>query len=568
VAAPQPNSNADDPDPSRLEFDQLLTRLVDRADELRATQGRMCALLAADRAIISELTVPAVLRHVVDAARELIGARYAALGVITSDGHIADFVHAGMPREAVERIGRLPQGKGLLGALIDDPRPIRLARIGDDPRSSGLPAGYPRIESFLGVPIRVGGEMFGNLYLADSEPGRFTAEDEKLVLTLAATAGVAIEKARLYEMAQLRQAWLRALAEITRQLLAGAAGQPLQVIADYTRDIADADVVAILLRARDGLQVDVAAGMDAERIAGLAVPVVGSLTEAVLTSGEPVRVGCHHERRGIADTALDGMDIGPLLVVPLRRIEHARGVLIAARTPGRIEFSAEELDMAAAFANQASLAVELAEARDEVQRTVLHDERDRIAAGLHDHVIQRLFVAGLTLQGVASALDPGPIRERVLGTIGDLDEAIIQIRTTIFAMHRLSGPPSSSLRGRLLDVVNDLTPDLGFSPAIRFTGLLDETVPPDIADDLLAVLRETLTDIARDASATSADVAVTGRPSHLTLDVTDNGSDLGAAMRRRSLKELQVRTERLGGTLTVAPREVAGTHLSWSVPIP
>jgi GAF domain-containing protein len=567
MATPQPDSNADDPDPSRLGFDQLLSQLVHRAHELKATQGRLCALLEADRAIISELTLPAVQRRVVDAARELVGARYAALGVITSDGHIAEFVHAGMPPDAVERIGRPPLGKGLLGALIVDAEPIRLARIGDDPRASGLPDGHPPIESFLGVPIRVRGDVFGNLYLADSEPDRFTAEDEELVLTLAATAGVAIEKARLYEMAQLRQAWLRALAEITRQLLAGAAGQPLQVIADYARDIAGADVVAILLPAGDELQVDVAAGVEAERIAGLAVPMAGSLAEAVVTSGEPIRVACHHERRGIADSALDGMDIGPLLVVPLRRTDRARGVLIAARTRGRIEFSAEELDMAAAFANQASLAIELAEARDEVQRTALHDERDRIAAGLHDHVIQRLFVTGLTLQGIASALAPGAVRERVLGTIGDLDEAISQIRTTVFALHRLSRP-STGLRDRLLDVVNELTPALGFAPAIRFTGLLDETVPPEIGDDLIAVLRETLMDIARDATATAADVAVTGRPSHLTLDVTDNGTDLGAAMRRRSLKELQIRTERLGGTLTVAPRGVAGTHLSWSAPIP
>lgn len=537
-------------------------------DPRRRELDQLRGLLTANRTIISDLDLPAVLRRIVDAARDLVGARYSALGIVASDGHLANFVHIGMPPDAVEAIGRLPQGKGLLGAVIEERRPIRVDRISDDARSSGFPAGHPPMQSLIGIPIWSRGELFANLYVADDQAGRFSEEDEELLLALAATAGFAIDNSRLYEHARSRQAWLRALAKITRQLLADAARQPLQVIAGYARDIADADVVTILLPSDDGLRVEVAAGQGGEALVGIDVPLDGTLSGAVFRSGEPLRVAHQDERHGLSALALGDMDIGPVIVTPLRGAQKGRGVLIAARLSGRLEFTAEDLDMATAFANQASLAIELAEARNEHQRTALHDERDRIAAGLHDHVIQRLFVVGLAMQSIASGLDPGPTRERVVGTIGDLDDAIAQIRTTIFALHRLTRPASSGLRGRLLDVVNELTPALAFSPAIRFTGLLDESVPPGIADDLIVVLRETLIDIARDATATSADVAVTGRPSHLTLDVTDNGADIEAAMLRRGLKELRVRTERHEGTLTIAPREPAGTHLSWSVPIP
>ena len=159
------------PDQPRLELDQLLAQLVDRAQEVMATQGRLRGLLAADQLIVADLALPAVLRHIAEAARELIGARYAALGVIGPDGGLSEFIHVGMPQEAVQTIGHLPEGKGVLGALIEDPQPIRLANIADDPRSSGFPPAHPPMTSFLGVPIRVRNEIFGNLYLTESARG-------------------------------------------------------------------------------------------------------------------------------------------------------------------------------------------------------------------------------------------------------------------------------------------------------------------------------------------------------------------------------------------------------------
>ena len=244
------------PDVPRLALDELLEQLMTRAQEVVNTQGRLRGLLRANQMIGSDLALPVVLRRVVEAARELIGARYAALGVIAPDGHLSEFVHVGMPDEDVARIGHLPQGKGLLGALIDDPAPIRLDRLGDDDRSSGFPPGHPPMDTFLGVPIRVRDEVFGNLYLTGSTRGAFTAEDEELAKALAATAGGAIDNARHYATARSRQQWLQATAAITRQMLnpeqvpstrRGDYSRPLQLIAEQSADLAAADLVTVVL---------------------------------------------------------------------------------------------------------------------------------------------------------------------------------------------------------------------------------------------------------------------------------------------------------------------------------
>ncbi|MHA6794281.1 GAF domain-containing protein [Pseudonocardia bannensis] len=560
------------PDLPRLELDQLLGQLVDRAREVMATQSRLRGLLHANQMIIGDLALPVLLRRIAEAARELIGARYAALGVIALDGHLAEFVHAGMPEGAVEQIGHLPQGKGLLGALIDDPSPIRLHRITDDPRSSGFPPGHPPMHSFLGVPIRVRDEVFGNLYLTEkAEGGEFTAEDEELTKALAATAGVAIENARLYEAARSRQEWLRASAAITRRLLSvdtAEAGRPLHLIAESSREVAQADLVTVLLPADDGsdLRVEVAVGVGAADLLGVSVPLDASLAGRVFTTGEPLRVSTPNEQPGLASVASGGLDVGPVLVLPLLGSQQIHGVLTAARRSGAPAFSAEDLDMAAGFANQASVAVELAEARAEQQRAAMLDERERIAADLHDQVIQRVFAAGLSLHAVATGLGPGKATERILGTVRDLDNTVSQIRTAIFQLHQMPQAQPHGLRARLLDVATDVASALGFTPAVRFAGLLDDTVPDDVAEDLLAVLREALSNIARHAQARSAEVDVTARPDRLTLDVRDDGVGMGPSTRRSGLANLRRRAERHGGTLTLTPCKPSGTLLSWSVP--
>ena len=219
----QTSGGAEDPGlPPHLRpsVEVLMTQLVDQAAAVLSAQQRLQRLLDANQSIVSELSLPAVLRRVVEAARDTANAQYAALGVIGADGTLEQFVHVGMDEETVARIGQLPKGHGLLGALIEHPAPIRLSKVADDPQSSGFPAGHPPMTSFLGVPIRSRDQVYGNLYLTNrSGGGEFTAEDQELISALAATASIAIENARLYEESRQWQEWLRASAEISRQLL-------------------------------------------------------------------------------------------------------------------------------------------------------------------------------------------------------------------------------------------------------------------------------------------------------------------------------------------------------------
>jgi signal transduction histidine kinase len=560
------------PDLPRMELDQLLLQLVDRAQEVMATQGRLRGLLQAQRLVIGELALPVVLRRIVQAARDLVGARYAALGVIGPSGGLVEFLHEGMPDDAVELIGRLPQGKGLLGALIDDPRPIRLRHLAEDPRSSGFPAGHPPMDSFLGVPIRVRGEVFGNVYVAESTSGEFSPEDEELLAALATTAGVAIDNARLYASARARGEWLQASASVTRQLLAPDADDvaSLLAIAARTQDIADADLV-LLLFPEDvdptRLRIEVTLGEDADHLRGQTLPVDGSLAGQVFRSGEPERVAQLRHGTGLAGVTSEGVEIGPALSVPLTGSGRVQGVLTVARLAGRPGFTPGDVDMVGSFANHAALAIELAAARREQERASMLDERERIAADLHDHVIQRLFAAGLSLQGYAAGLGPGPGAERIQRTIVDLDDTIKQIRTSIFQLQQDPRIAAVGVRSRLLDVLAELSPVLGFDPGLQLSGVLEDTVPAPVVEDLLAVLREALTNVARHASAQTAEVSVNAGDGRLILRVRDDGRGMGATTRRSGLANLLRRAEAHGGTLDIQPRQPTGTVLCWSVPL-
>ena len=557
------------PDLPRLELDQLLRQLVDRAHEVIASQGRLRGLLRANQMIASDLALPLLLRHIVDAARELVGARYAALGVNARTGGLAQFVHVGVRPKTVAAIGDLPHGKGLLGALVEDPVPIRVKRIADHPRSSGFPEHHPPMESFLGVPIRVRGEVFGNLYLCESGNGEFSSEDEDLVTALAATAGVAIANARLYDVARTRQDWLRASATITRRLLSTDPGDPLKLVVDLAIDVADADLVAVALPTADGqaLRVEVAVGPGADAVTGVRVPLAASLCGRVLTTGGPLRGSWRQESPGLGSGVAAELALDPVLIVPMAGSQQVNGVLIAARLRDRAAFTDDDLDMISGFANQASLALELTEARAEQQRAAVADDRDRIAADLHDHVIQRLFAAGLSLQSVAKQLGMDTTAgERITENITNLDQTISQIRTTIFQLHRATGAVASGLRGLVLDVVADVTPALGFSPETRFTGPVQSSVADDIGDDLLAVLREALSNIARHAHAGSAAVEISVHD-ELTLRVVDDGIGFPATTRRSGLANMAARAEHHGGALHVTRGDRAGTTLSWTVPI-
>ncbi len=301
--------------------------------------------------------------------------------------------------------------------------------------------------SFLGVPIRIRDEVFGNLYLAESARGAFTADDEELIKALAATAATVIDNARLYEAARARGEWLQASAAIARRLLSADLDEIefLRLIAEHSREVAHADLVTVVLPDDDGdLRVEVAVGESADGVSGC-----GCRSRARCPGGcSPPAHRCGWRLRTSGPTCRpaipDGLDVGPVLVVPLvgshshpRRAHRGPAARPAA-------FTAEDLDMATGFANQASVALELARARADQQRAALLDERERIAADLHDHVIQRLFASGLSLQALAATLGPGRATDRVLATVADLDATISQIRTAIFALQQPPRPPAAA----------------------------------------------------------------------------------------------------------------------------
>jgi GAF domain-containing protein len=253
-----------------LDLDALLAQLIERAQEVRVAQARLQGLFEAGQSIIGDLDLTTVLRRIVQAACDLVDARYGALGVIAPNGiGLEQFIHVGLDDATVDAIGHLPEGKGLLGALIEDPRPIRLGDIAEDARSVGFPASHPPMQGFLGVPVVVRGKVFGNLYLTQPEGGGFSAEDEQVVTALAATAGVAIENARLFAEAQERQRWLHASTEVTQRLLAGGSEDPLVLVASTLLSLAEADLVSVLVPSGDPERFAVAAavGYNAEAVA-------------------------------------------------------------------------------------------------------------------------------------------------------------------------------------------------------------------------------------------------------------------------------------------------------------
>jgi signal transduction histidine kinase len=423
------------------------------------------------------------------------------------------------------------------------------------------------MRSFLGVPIRIRDEVYGNLYLTERAGGPFTAEDEELVAALAATAASAIDNARLYAEAGRRQRWLEASTEITRQLLSSEGEPPLSVIARRLHEMADADVVAVVLPTADQrrLMVEVATGEHAAQLTALTYPVEDTIAGVAINTGRPVLIGDVTQQETYTVHLAELTPVGPMMALPLLATKRSRGAVLVARVPGRRRFNEADLDIATTFAQHAAVALELADARADQQRMMLLEDRDRIARDLHDHVIQRLFAAGLTVQSMAAGVGTDSGASRLNRVVDDLDETIRQIRTTIFELRGPLAPQSSTVRSQVVGVADEVAPALGFSPALRFTGAVDTIVADDLAADLIAVVREGLSNIARHAHASAAEVEVTATPAELTVDVTDNGVGIGESRRSSGLANLARRAERYGGSLTLPEHE--GTHLRWTIPL-
>jgi signal transduction histidine kinase len=563
----QPGPSVQFSDVPKLELDQLIDQLIVSAEGVRRAQGRLRSLLRAIETVTGELSLENVLRNVVDAARDLAGAEYGALGVIGEDGSLAQFIPVGIDEATANRIGSLPQGKGLLGALITDPRPIRLERMTDDPRSTGFPSEHPPMDSFLGVPIHVRDEVFGNLYLANSTKGGFSAEDENLVVALALAAGTAISNARLYAESRLQQRWLEASVEIGAQMLASSGEDPLNMIARRAIGIADADLVSVSLVSPDrtAIVVEVAFGRNADELIGQRFRLDETLAGDVIDSGEPLLLATAPDQASRPSHLGSVLDTGPLMVLPLRGTGATRGVLSMVRVRGRSAFSATELAMAAAFAAHASVALELADTRSSEQRLVLLEDRDRIAMDLHDHVIQELFSIGLSLEGIAAHLGSNePLAERVRQRVEDIDRTIRRIRTSIFELRGNLGPQQQGgLRQRVLEIASELTPTLGFAPHVAFAGAVDIVLGDELADDVIACVRESLTNVAKHAGATNVmvDVALAGK--ELALTISDDGTGPGDSTRSSGTANLRSRAEKWRGSFKIGPGSTGGTVVTW-----
>ncbi|MGW2248749.1 GAF domain-containing protein [Kitasatospora sp. NPDC001660] len=558
----------------QLRLDELLEELQARIDAARGTRDRVHSLLEAVLSVGRELDLTQVLRRIVEAAAVLVDARYAALGVIGPDGEtLSQFLTVGLTEEEIAGIGPYPTGRGLLGELIRHPEPLRLEDLSAHPSSFGCPARHPVMRSFLGVPVRVREEVFGNLYLTDKQGGeQFDADDEAVISTLAVAAGVAIDNARLYEEAQRQQRWLSASGEITRALLSGGSrSEVLELIAQRAREITGADLadVSVPVAGTDTVRVELALGGDTGARAGLAVPLEGSLSGEACASRVPVTTAdlAGDPRLSAGPRRFDGL--GPAVAVPLGRAEGpVDGVLLLAREAGAPEFTDREIGPLLGFADQAALALELAERRRDAEQLAMLEDRDRIARDLHDLAIQRLFATGMTLQSAARFIDHSGASDRVLRAVGDLDETIKIIRSTIFGLRAREEAAGHGLRARAVRAVEQAQAVLGFAPRLSMEGLLDTDVPAEVAEHVLAVLAEALSNAARHAKAGRVEVVLQAAGGRVALAVQDDGVGIPEQGRCSGLRNLAERAEALGGSFEVERLAEGGTRVVWSAPLP
>ncbi|MCF6524863.1 GAF domain-containing protein [Streptomyces sp. JJ36] len=557
----------------RLHLDELLDELQTRIDAVRGTRDRVHSLLEAVLSVGSELDLPHVLRRIVEAATVLVDAEYGALGVIGEDGRLAQFVPVGMAEEQVREIGPLPTGHGLLGELIRHPEPLRIPDLSQHPVSSGFPPHHPPMHSFLGVPVRIRGEVFGNLYLTEKRGGReFDAEDETVLSTLAVAAGVAVENARLYEQTRNRERWLAANAEVTASLLSGS-GEPevLRLIVEHARHIlrADLGVLATPVNGRDGLRVALASGTAAELHQGLLLPRDGSFVGAAVAASGPITSPDISRDPRITAGPPRWEGLGPAVAVPMGTRDGVRGVLLLAREDPLSPFTGTETAPLLAYAGQAALAMELADRRRDAEQIALLEDRDRIARDLHDLAIQRLFATGISLQSALRFVDHPQASERLLRAVDDLDETTKIIRSTIFGLRsRENALRGHGLRVRVAEEAEKAVHALGFTPALRTEGLVDTAVPSAVGDDVVAVLGEALSNVARHARATAVEVALAVGEGRVTLTVRDNGVGIPEGGRRSGLANLAERAEKRSGSCTTEAGAEGGTRLVWSVPLP
>ena len=525
----------------------------------------------------AEGRLESTLTQVVQAAVEHVGAAYGALGVLTPDGrHLDRFVVVGMDEEDAARIGRLPEGAVILGLLVAQPEPVRLEDLGAHPASVGFPPGHPPMRSFLGVPVRAGESVFGHLYLTEKRGGGgFTAADEEIALALAAAAGLAIDNARLAEAADRRRAWAQAGAAVVTSLLSGTdPGRVLHEVTERVAELCAADLCGVLAPREDdedAFTVVAAAGEAGADAEGVRLPLAGTRLRQAHRDGVPVLLD---DITGVAERQpyapvvreLVAGGYGPGLVVPLPG-RPVPATLVALRREGRAAFDQETLELAAGFASGVGIALELARSRVRAGDLEVSADRDRIARDLHDHVIQRIYATGLALDRISRSLAPDApeAAARISERVDELDETIARIRTVIFELNDAGTGSPTGLRTRLTEVVRSVTEGHELRVDLRVRDG-SEDLPVALVHDVVATVRELLTNVVRHAGATrvTVEVLVDGEAA---VVVTDDGRGMPPVTARSGLANLADRAERRGGSLTVTAGP-PGTAVRWSVPRP
>ncbi len=555
--------------PARLALDELLGELLSQTRAIIGVRDGLWRLIEAIVHIASaELTLASVLNRIVEVARDMVDAEYAALGVIAESGGLREFVHVGFDSATIDRVGHLPEGHGILGLLITEPQALRLEDLSDHPAAVGFPTHHPAMDSFLGVPITVGDTVYGNLYLTNRRGGHgFTADDVELVATLASAAGVVIDNARLHDEALRRERWLEATRDLTSDVLAGTGTTHVQaVITERIRELAGAATSVLARIDGDSLLVVAADGLYAEAFEGQRFAREGSTSATAIDAGRAIAFDDLSALGVAAEPFATVAAYGSAMIVPLSAGQHALGTLAIAREKACPPFDGRDLRAAEAFAAQAALALDYDHAQAERRRAAVFTERDRIGRDLHDLVIQRLFATGLDLHSVTARVSDAAIATHVDQAVGQIDAAITDLRSSIFGLHaRRSG--ASTIRSQLDELCRHAATTLGFVPDCEIDHAVDTEVPDEIVVDLLAVVREGLTNIGRHAHAAEAALRLEITDGTLRLEITDDGGGIAAGRRRSGLANLRARAERLGGAMEVVSADGGGTQLLWSVPV-
>jgi signal transduction histidine kinase len=550
----------------------LVSRMHEQLDELLAARDQMEHLLRIFVEIGADLDLDATLHRIIGAARDLTSAPYGALAIRDPAGDLLSFVHDGIDAETVARIGHLPVGKGLLSLSLLDAPALRLEDLSAHPAAVGFPEHHPPMRAFLAVPITIRGTVFGNLYLTHVDPARvFSESDEVAARALAFAAAAAIDNAQLFERERLSVKWMEASREITTALLSSAEPhrRPLELIAERARALTNAEQVIVLLPAdpelpddeTDALVVSAAVGVHAAEVMGRLVPVEGSTSGTVFRSGEPLIT------QSLSYPIQAFTDVGqrPAILTPLRAHDHIAGVIAIARGGDQPPFDDTDLDLANDFATHAAIALVLASAREDARALTILAERERIAHDLHDHVIQRLFAAGMDLQGTLARARSPEVVDRLNRTLDDLQTIIEEIRTTIFQLKSPLGK-NGDFRQRIQRVVADLTENRDIVMTMRMHGPMT-AVGGELAEHAEAVTAEAVSNTLRHSGASRLTVEVTVADMFV-LDISDNGCGIPVDNSRNSgLANMKYRAEQLGGTCEITNPPEGGARVHWVAPL-